>query len=234
MQTLAKISAKIEGISRTIRTSVRAEAQSLASTKRAVLVISTRELKSASNIIAVASISVTYYVFQKNQFNFIFYFPSPAVSSELPVVAQMIHSRHGQLTHKFDEATLHNIVAEFNELRREYDVSNKFCQAVKESDKPLTTFDDMWAVGDAASKFPTLAGLSGGFASVFPNTAPVESDFSVINCKKSDKRTSLADLSFSRKHRSLQAVKGAVFTVGRVICTALNILHVASDPHFPH
>ncbi|GMF26077.1 unnamed protein product [Phytophthora fragariaefolia] len=63
-----------------------------------------------------------------------------AISSELPVVAQMINSRRGQLTHKFDEATLHNIVAEFDELRCEYEVNNKFRQAIKESDKPLVTF----------------------------------------------------------------------------------------------
>ncbi|GMF66743.1 unnamed protein product [Phytophthora fragariaefolia] len=95
--------------------------------------------------------------------------PLELVSSDLPVVAQMINSRLGQLTnksHKVDEAALHSIVAEFNELRREYDVSNKFRQAVKESDKPLATFDDMWAVGDAANKFPTLAEFCGGFASI--------------------------------------------------------------------
>ncbi|GMF22494.1 unnamed protein product [Phytophthora fragariaefolia] len=90
--------------------------------------------------------------------------PLELVSSELPVVAQIINSRRGQLTRKFDEATLHNIVAEFDELRREYDVSNTFRQAVKESDKPLATFDDMWVVGDAACKFPSLAEFCGGFA----------------------------------------------------------------------
>ncbi|GMF34114.1 unnamed protein product [Phytophthora fragariaefolia] len=114
----------------------------------------------------------------------------------------MINSRRGQLTHKFDEAALHNIVAEFKELRRDYDVSNMFRQAVKESDTPLTTFDDMWPVEDAASKFPTLAEFCGGFASVFPNTATVERDFSVINCEETDKRTSLTDpsLSLESKH----------------------------------
>ncbi|GMF49463.1 unnamed protein product [Phytophthora fragariaefolia] len=91
--------------------------------------------------------------------------PLELVSSELPVVAQMINSRRGQLTHKFDEAMLHNIVAEFSELRHEYDLSNKFRQAIKESDKPLAMFDAMWAVGDAASKFPTLAEFCRGFAS---------------------------------------------------------------------
>ncbi|GMF19117.1 unnamed protein product [Phytophthora fragariaefolia] len=113
--------------------------------------------------------------------------------SDLPVVAQIINSRRGQLTHKFDEKTLHNIVAESDKLRREYDVSNKFRQAVKESDKLLATFDDMWAAGDATSKFPTLAEFCRGFASVFPNTASVE--VISINCEKSDKRTSF--------HRSL-------------------------------
>ncbi|GMF36219.1 unnamed protein product [Phytophthora fragariaefolia] len=125
--------------------------------------------------------------------------PLELVSSEFVVVAQTINSRCGQLTHQFDEATLQNIVAEFDELRREYDVSNQFRQAVKESDKPLATFDDMWEVGDAASKFPTLAEFCRGFASVFPNTATVERDFSVINCEKSDKRPSLTD-PLSQKH----------------------------------
>ncbi|GMF47329.1 unnamed protein product [Phytophthora fragariaefolia] len=94
----------------------------------------------------------------------------------LPVVAQIINSRRGQLTHKFDEATLHNIVAEFDELRREYDVSNKFRQAVKESDKPLATFDDTWVVGDAPCKFPSLAEFCGGFAWDHETVLAISSD----------------------------------------------------------
>ncbi|GMF16197.1 unnamed protein product [Phytophthora fragariaefolia] len=121
--------------------------------------------------------------------------PLELVSSDLPVVAQIINSRRGQLTHKFDEATLHNFVAEFDELHREYDVSNKVRQAVKESNKPLATFDDMWAAGDAACTFPSLAEFCGGFALAFLNTATVGRYFSMINCEKSDKRTSLTDLT---------------------------------------
>ncbi|GMF29355.1 unnamed protein product [Phytophthora fragariaefolia] len=77
------------------------------------------------------------------------------------------------VVHKFDEATLHNIVAEFDELRREYDVSNKFRQTVKESDKPLATLDDRWTVGDAACKFPSLAEFCGGVVD-FARTATVQ------------------------------------------------------------
>ncbi|KAF1788422.1 hypothetical protein GQ600_6412 [Phytophthora cactorum] len=62
-------------------------------------------------------------------------------------------------------------------------------------DHRLASFKEMWQLGDAATLYPTLASFCGGLATVFPNTATVEADFSLIGCAKTDKRTSLTDLA---------------------------------------
>jgi hypothetical protein len=54
-------------------------------------------------------------------------------------------------------------------------------------------FDECW--GPLRDEFPTLRLFACGPASVFPGSSTVESDFSVLKFNKSDKRSSLADLS---------------------------------------
>lgn len=70
-----------------------------------------------------------------------------------------------------------------------------FRAAISAFDHRLASFDAMWRIGDAATRFPTLALFCGGLASVFANTSTVESDFSIIACEKDDKRSSLTDIS---------------------------------------
>lgn len=63
------------------------------------------------------------------------------------------------------------------------------------SDDRLAAFDYIWRLEDAVTRYPTLARFCGGFATVFPNTANVEADFSILGGEKNKKRTSLTDLS---------------------------------------
>ena len=56
-----------------------------------------------------------------------------------------------------------------------------------------TSFEGGWGI--LGTKFPKLKRLCGGFASVFPGTSTVESDFSVIGWEKNEYRTVLTDFS---------------------------------------
>ena len=57
----------------------------------------------------------------------------------------------------------------------------------------MTSFEKGWA--PANGRFHTLRDFCGGLASVFPNTATVEADFSVIGWEKNVYRKSLTDFS---------------------------------------
>ena len=56
-----------------------------------------------------------------------------------------------------------------------------------------TSFEGRWGI--LGAQFQKLRRLCGGFASVFPGTSTVESDFSVIGWEKNEYRTGLTDFS---------------------------------------
>eukprot|EP00171_Calliarthron_tuberculosum_P001426 IDg1426t1 len=56
-----------------------------------------------------------------------------------------------------------------------------------------TGFDEGWRL--CQGRFGTLRQFAGGLASIFPNTATVESDFSVIGTENNVYRQSLTDFS---------------------------------------
>ena len=70
-----------------------------------------------------------------------------------------------------------------------------FKEAVKagKEGKKLEDFSDARACTN--NRFPSLQQLCGALASSCPNTATVESDFSVIGWEKDECRTSLTDFS---------------------------------------
>ena len=87
---------------------------------------------------------------------------------------------------------LENIQAEHKELLS----SHRNEKALKDSisdGKHLTSFEDGWEC--VGARFGKLKEFCGGLATVFPGTATVESDFSVLNWEKNDHRVNLTDLS---------------------------------------
>jgi hypothetical protein len=58
-----------------------------------------------------------------------------------------------------------------------------------------TSFKDSWSL--ASGRWRSLMEFCGGFASIFPNTASVEYDFSIINQEKDAHRLALTDLSLA-------------------------------------
>ena len=66
-------------------------------------------------------------------------------------------------------------------------------QSVLEECDHNTTFNAGWATVDG--KFSALRDFCGGIATVFANTASVESDFSILGWERDEHRLSLTDLS---------------------------------------
>jgi hypothetical protein len=56
-----------------------------------------------------------------------------------------------------------------------------------------STFDDAWHL--LGEKFTLLRDFAGGLATVFPSTAAVESDFSLIKWEKNELRSALTEFS---------------------------------------
>ncbi len=65
-----------------------------------------------------------------------------------------------------------------------------------------TTFQQGWTL--VSPRFSALRDWAGGLASIFPNTATVESDFSVLGWEKDEYCQSLTDLSLEGIMQSKQ------------------------------
>ena len=107
-----------------------------------------------------------------------------ATTTTMPRFVAVINEYRPQLEVVVGEAGIHAIGFEFKELQRYYLDDKDFHDAVVSFDYHLAQFSCIWALGEAGLKFPYLAIFCGGVASVFPNTATVESDFSLIGCEK--------------------------------------------------
>eukprot|EP00173_Palmaria_palmata_P001766 Plantae.Rhodophyta-Palmaria_palmata.ctg20234.p1 GENE.Plantae.Rhodophyta-Palmaria_palmata.ctg20234~~Plantae.Rhodophyta-Palmaria_palmata.ctg20234.p1 ORF type:complete len:157 (-),score=15.84 Plantae.Rhodophyta-Palmaria_palmata.ctg20234:449-889(-) len=80
------------------------------------------------------------------------------------------------------------------ELRREMGRNGILKSTFEEAaEKETATFQECWA--PAGTKFQTLRKVCSGFATVFPGSSPVESEFSIVNQDKRPQRSRTADLT---------------------------------------
>ena len=63
----------------------------------------------------------------------------------------------------------------------------------KYKEVPIKSFDIVWAIVEG--RFKILRDFYRGIAMIFPNTASVESDFSILDWEKDKYRLSITDLS---------------------------------------
>lgn len=87
--------------------------------------------------------------------------------------------------------------------------NDPFLQSAFHTCNEYTTFEKGWAMVDG--KFLALRDFCGGIATVFANTASVESDFSILGWEKDEYRTSLTDLSLegimqAKQHELLKSL----------------------------
>jgi len=90
------------------------------------------------------------------------------------------------------DSALYKLFKDFKRTYKNDDVVRRRVQANRSSEKTLT-FNEAW--DGLPAIFLPLRNFFAGFATVFPNTATIESDFSILSYEKGDYRQSLTDIS---------------------------------------
>lgn len=91
---------------------------------------------------------------------------------------------------------------EQSELRRLVNRDGDLKKSFEDAATTTATFAECWA--PAGAQFPTLRAIAAGFATIFPGSSPVESDFSLLRQDKSPQRSRMADLSVEGKFHARQ------------------------------
>ena len=102
------------------------------------------------------------------------------------------------------------IQEEYRELISAYRSEEPLRDAIKSSTSTASFIDGWKCIG--SGRFEKLKEFCGGLGTVFPGTATVESDFSIVNYKKNHYRTVLTDLSLegilhSKQYKIIEGFK---------------------------
>ena len=108
------------------------------------------------------------------------------------------------------ETELEIIQEEHRELISAYRSEEPLRDAIKSSTSTASFIDGWKCIG--SGRFEKLKEFCGGLGTVFPGTATVESDFSIVNYEKNDYRTALTDLSLegilhSKQYKIIEGFK---------------------------
>lgn len=107
---------------------------------------------------------------------------------------EFIRANKGRLQNAgWTEEDMEQISTDHQNLRVAYTSERQFKVALDQCTDAETGFEKGWALCNG--RFEKLKLFAGGLASMFPNTATVEADFSLIGVEKPSNRTSLTDFS---------------------------------------
>jgi hypothetical protein len=116
-----------------------------------------------------------------------------SVEKRSPARSDSVNKRHlDQLQQTWSDESITNIELEHQLLRSAYLHERPFKEALDACDNK-TSFQEGWHI--VGERFRDLRNFCGGIATVFPNTATVESGFSQLGWEKDEYRMSLTDLS---------------------------------------
>jgi len=124
--------------------------------------------------------------------------PESVVRIKDPNFIKLMNSHKDRIKYFYGESEVEgesSLYSAFKKLKRAYkedEVVGKKLKGNRSAEKCLT-FNKAW--DGLPSKFLPLRTFFAGFVTVFPNTATVESDFSILSFEKGDYRQSLADIS---------------------------------------
>ena len=123
---------------------------------------------------------------------------SPVLPNELvklrPAMFSDILRKHlQQLSNSWSESQIDLLESQHRDLRFEYQQNSETFGKALDRFNSFTTFEVAWSIVDL--RFNVLRDFCGGIATVFPNTATVEADFSNISLENDDSRTALTGLS---------------------------------------
>ena len=120
----------------------------------------------------------------------------------------IVRTYHDRLITRWSSSKIDMIEQQFEALLVAFQSEEAFKKSLEGCDD-TTEFKDSWSC--CSSRFPILRDFCGGLATVFPGTATVESDFSIVKYVKNDFRTALTDFSLegilhTKQFRLLQAI----------------------------
>jgi hypothetical protein len=121
--------------------------------------------------------------------------PHQLVKNDLRAFNGILSDQMPRLEKKFTAIQIHQIGKDFTNLLRAYREETLFKRTTDSCNDLDTDFAVGWMKAGAGDRFPALCQFCGDLASAFPNTATVESDFSIIGWEKNDYRKSLTDFS---------------------------------------
>ena len=117
------------------------------------------------------------------------------MQSDLRAFMNMVARQRPRLKIRMSESEIEEIGVQFASMKRAYRKEPGFRNAVDACDVIKSDFVAGWAAGGAADRFGAVREFCGSLASVFPNTATVELDFSIIGSEKDMYRKRLTDFS---------------------------------------
>ena len=112
--------------------------------------------------------------------------PCELAKIKMRMFAKVMQNHHLHLVTYFNDSGLKQIGQEFCAFQHAFHQEEEFEDAIKltENDAVSMDFKLLWL--PTYNHFPLLQSFCGGLVSAFPNTATVESDFSIIGWEKSD------------------------------------------------
>lgn len=138
--------------------------------------------------------------------------PKTFVDMRNPDFKELVRVHKDRLLVTKDEQFLEDLQNERKQLARDYANEPALRRQI---DKVANDWSLVEAWRCCKDRVPSLLEFVGGLAAVFPGTSTVESDFSVVNCEKNDKRALLTDFSLdailhSKQHGEIQACFQAI------------------------
>jgi len=106
----------------------------------------------------------------------------------------IISQHYTRLEKYWGAAAINKLEKEFHQLLASYHTDSHLKSALSNCDQ-YTTFESGWRIVNSGGQYNFLKDFCGGIATVFPNTATVEADFSWLSWNKDEFRKSLTDLS---------------------------------------
>ncbi|EEC42950.1 predicted protein [Phaeodactylum tricornutum CCAP 1055/1] len=119
--------------------------------------------------------------------------PYELAASNMRDFVKTIQKHRTRLQRRFSDEEIDQLSREFSIFLRAYREEPLFQDALLHSYNQKSNFSESRAA--THGRFPLVQKFCGGLASAFPNTATVESDFSVINWEKDNTRQHHTDFS---------------------------------------
>ncbi|KAH6575369.1 hypothetical protein BASA62_001946 [Batrachochytrium salamandrivorans] len=119
--------------------------------------------------------------------------PHHLVASDMRTLVRQLDVHNPRLKRCFSNEKIQMIDNDYAEFIRAIRMEPELKAALNAMTNTAISFEDAWSV--VGSRFCMLKEFCGGLATVFPNTATVESDFSRLGLEKNEYRKSLTDFS---------------------------------------